>query len=300
MNALVEQLKENKDNVKDQVEGGGGGFAPPAEGPCFARCVGYVEIGKRKQRAFQGKEKPPALECIVMFELFGKKHQIEVGEGDDKRIVYPIIRVRTAVKGGDRSNYTKLFRAMDYGRGTSPQNIAFFVGEAFKVTVTHNEGKDGNIYANLRNDSSWQIGAPVREVEDESGDLVSQTVKVPAPTKDLQMLVWSAPTADQWDSIFIDGTRTQKDDDGNEVEVSKNWLQEDILKNALDFKGSALEAVLNTAGSKATSKKSTGSSRKPVESEEDDLATSEPETTSKAVSKPENGSEDDPLGDLDL
>ena len=42
-----------------------------------------------------------------------------------------------------------------------------------------------------------------------------------------------------WDSLYIDGTRTDKD--GNEV--SKNWLQELIKKN-IEWEGSRLQSLV--------------------------------------------------------
>jgi len=67
---------------------------------------------------------------------------------------------------------------------------------------------------------------------------------VPEATIPLRLLLWDQPTTEQWDSVFIDGTRTVKRD-GIEVQESKNWLQQDIVENALDFGGSPLEIMLN-------------------------------------------------------
>jgi hypothetical protein len=68
---------------------------------------------------------------------------------------------------------------------------------------------------------------------------------VPEPTLPLRLLLWDTPTKEQWDSVFIDGTRMVKNEAGEEVEESKNWLQRDIVTAALNFGGSPLEQMLN-------------------------------------------------------
>jgi len=65
----------------------------------------------------------------------------------------------------------------------------------------------------------------------------------------VKLLLWHAPTMEQWNSLFIDGSRTFKDEKGVERTVSKNWLQEDIVQNALNYEGSALQALLGGVGS---------------------------------------------------
>jgi len=71
---------------------------------------------------------------------------------------------------------------------------------------------------------------------------------VPEATIDIRLLLWDTPTQEQWDSVFIDGDRTVKNDKGEEVTESKNWLQRDIVTNALNFAGSPLEQMLNGVG----------------------------------------------------
>ena len=65
---------------------------------------------------------------------------------------------------------------------------------------------------------------------------------VPAATMPIQLLLQAAPTKEQWDSIFIDGTYTKKDGD-TEIQVSKNFLQEEC-KASSSFVGSPLEAMI--------------------------------------------------------
>ena len=62
------------------------------------------------------------------------------------------------------------------------------------------------------------------------------------------LMLWDFVTKEQWDSIFIDGTVMRKKEDGTEEEVSKNWLQLDIMQKATDFEGSPLHDLLDGLG----------------------------------------------------
>jgi hypothetical protein len=247
MNALLAQVKAQAaaGKIKDQTaEQDSFTYEPPAAGRSFMRFVGYVEVGKRKQKPFQGKDKPDALMARLLFELVGKKHGKEI----DGKTVYPILSVNIAVKGGDKAGFVKLLHKMDYGRGAT--HMALMLGEGFIGTVVHNvvkvEGQPDKVYANIKDkDGNWLIGAPMLP-KDPSDPMCDEMVPVAVPeaTAPIQCLLWDGPTKEQWDSIFIDGTREKKDDKGNVTVVSKNWLQEDIVKNATDFQGSPLQALM--------------------------------------------------------
>ena len=56
--------------------------------------------------------------------------------------------------------------------------------------------------------------------------------------------MWSNPTKETWDSLFIDGTTEIKNADGTVENKSKNWVQETVL-SATDYGGSALEQLLH-------------------------------------------------------
>ena len=247
MTSLIEQARAAAAKLADQTEDKGGNFEyePPAAGPCLARFVSYVEIGNHPQKAYQGKPKPPAPEAIIQFELLGKKHAKEVETQDKsgktvKRTVYPIITERVAIKSGPRAGFYKLLSAMDYGRGNT--HMAFMLGEAFILTIVHNEvEKDGKkrIYANIRDDSgNWRVGAPVRV--NEEGE--TEPLKAPSATVPERLLLWDAPSIEQWNSIHIPGTYTRKEGD-KEIEVSKNWLQNEA-KSALNWEGSPTQNLV--------------------------------------------------------
>lgn len=248
-NALLKQaqaaVKDGK--VQDQTKGGGSfeRTVAPA-GPAWARLIAYYEVGSREQKAYQGKEKPPARIAYLEFQLFGKKHQREIVVDGETKTVYNTHRQRITLKGGDRSNSTKLLKAMAYGRDIN--HFALMLGEPFKITLHHNEvEKDGKTttYVNMRDDSGWTIGAAVRDqVDEDTGDVEVVPVKVAEATYDMRLLMWDAPTKEQWDSLFIDGTFTRTVD-GKEVEMSANWIQR-ACQEALDWEGSPVQALVAT------------------------------------------------------
>lgn len=244
MNALVDQAKTH---TEDQTTGGGDyeDFLHP-EGVTFARFVGYVEVGVREQKPWKGQPKKPCGEARFTFECNGPRSMrtIEI-DGEEQTVPY-LLRIKIAKKGGTKAGYVKLMRKMSYGR-EGIVNFGQMFDEPFMINIVHGKGKDrdGNdkTYANMRDaDGNFTIGAAM------TTDPLSNEVKrfdVPASVTDLSYFTWDHPTTEQWQSIFIDGERTVKDKEGNEVVESKNWLQRDIVTNASNFQGSPLEALLN-------------------------------------------------------
>lgn len=293
-------VKDGKVNKADFEGGGDFTYEPPVEGPCVARLVSVIEIGNHPQRPYNGQEKPPAPEVIFQFELLGKKHRKEITVKDEagsetKKVVYPIITERMAIKAGPRAAYIKLLEALRYGRKeiTHP---AMVIGEAFILTIIHGdngkEGKEKRIYANIKDASgNWKVGAPVRVNEEgETGPL-----KAPPATVEERFLLWDAPNIEQWQSLYIPGSRTKKVD-GKETEVSKNWIQETI-KSALNFDGSAVAAMIASAeGDLPPMMDDEGGDESPSENDETDSGCDTPDEGDKAP----RDEDDDPLADLGL
>ena len=298
--AAAAAVKDGKVNEADFEGGGDFTYEPPVEGPCVARLVSVIEIGNHAQRPYNGQEKPPAPEVIFQFELLGKKHRKEITVKDEagsetKKVVYPIITERMAIKAGPRAAYIKLLEALRYGRKeiTHP---AMVIGEAFILTIIHGdngkEGKEKRIYANIKDASgNWKVGAPVRV--NEEGE--TEPLKAPPATVEERALLWDAPDIEQWQSLYIPGSRTKKVD-GKETEVSKNWIQETI-KSALNFDGSAVAAKIALAeGDLPPMMDDEGGDESPSENDETDSGCDIPDEGAKSPS--DEG--DDPLDDLGL
>lgn len=249
---LLGQINEAVDTLEDQTVSTGGDFTnePHPAGLTPARFVGYVEVGVRAQKPYQGKDKPDAEEVRLYFELNGPKHRRVVDVNGVPTTFTNVISVKLAKKLGDKAGYKKLFNKMTYGRD-SIKHMASMLGEGFLINIVHDtvpgvDGKPAKTYANMRDsEGTYLISAPMIANPLEG---TTTPVPVPEPTQPLRLLLWARPTKEQWASIFIDGTRTVKDAKGQEREVSKNWLQEDIVQNAKNFAGSPLQIMLGGLG----------------------------------------------------
>ncbi len=275
-NVLLAQAAAAADTLEDQSvakEGGNFSDEPYPAGKTPARFIGYVELGLRKQRPWQGKEKPPAEEVRLYFELNGKKHQREVVVDGVAKTFTNVLSLTLSKRQGEKASFYKLFKKMQYGRD-SINHFHQMLGEGFLVDIVHNTvaataDKPARTFANMHDaDGNYLIGAPMYQA-DPMDDSSWAPIPVPAATVAMKLLLWKAPSKEQWASIFIDGTRTVKEKDGSTKEVSKNWLQEDIVSNALNFPGSPLEALLSGLSGLSL---------------ENDMPTAAPESAAKAPS----------------
>lgn len=242
-NALFNSVK-NIEGLQDQTETSTGFTrSVPAAGPAVARFVGYVEVGSHIKQ-FEGKDKPSAPQVWVTFELHGR--HVEKREKDGKEVVFhPTITEKLPLSLNSKASFKKLFKAMVAGRD-GITNMTQMLGEAFLLRITHNtDSKDPKkIYANLKADGAWGVGAPYKE-DLETGEAIK--LNVPEATDGSgQVLIWDAPSEEQWESIFIDGTYEKKVGDET-VNVSKNFIQETCLQ-ATNFEGSPLQAMLAAGG----------------------------------------------------
>ncbi len=214
----------------------------PEEGFGLCRFVGYVETGMHPRKPFKGQAKSPANTVTLFFELVSKKwmHTDETGKQRGVLVQETLPMIQNS-----KSKFFMLLERMRYGR-PNITHYAQMLGEGFTVELRHNHVKDeaGKItrtYLNItRADGTYSLGAPVRQ-DAETG--MSEPYTVPDATVPLRLLLQSNPTRQQWDSIYIEGSRKVKDERGQEVERTNNWLQEKCL-SALDFSGSKLEELL--------------------------------------------------------
>lgn len=241
--ALAAQAAEMEDQTDTQA-GGDFEYQVAPEGVTFGRLIEYIELGQQKQRAYQGKPKKDADEVRITFELLHPKKNIREIEVDGKKIqVTDRISINTTKSFHEKSGYVKLFKAMARGR-EDIKHMAQMLNEGFLLNVSHNvKEKDGKktTYANLQKDGVYSISAPV--VVDPVAETTTPIPIGPALSP-IRIFLWNNPTKETWDTLFIDGDKTVKDAEGNEKQVSKNWLQNKIL-GATNFAGSALEDLLS-------------------------------------------------------
>lgn len=245
-NLSIDELINIAEQTEDQsVTTAGGDFVRevPAAGKTVARFIEYVELGVHPQKAFKGKEKPDVEYVRVAFELNSPKHIKEIEIDGNKKNVANIMSLTLAKKFGEKAAFKKLFNKMVYGR-ENIKHMARMLGEGFVIDIVHNivgEGDDKKTYANMASkDGEWFISAP-RVVNPLNDEITA--IPVPEPLNPKRVFLWDNPNKPTWDSLFIDGTRTVKDEKGVESEVSKNWLQQKV-QAAKNYKGSPLDAML--------------------------------------------------------
>lgn len=244
---LINQATKDVDHT-ETTSAGDFEYTPPEAGVTVGVFIGYIELGKQKQPDYQGKPKPDAEEVRMVFALTHPKKnlkEIEV-EGGTKKI-QEHIAFNITLKLGEKAKFKKVFNAMRYGRD-GITHMAQMLGEKFLLTITHSTSeKTKKGYANLWNEAG-EIGIKAPRQEDAlSGTVTDLRPSIPDALEPLKVFFFDNPTKETWDSLFVDGTRTVKGEDGKEVEKSKNWLQERIM-SASNYKGSALEVMLSGIG----------------------------------------------------
>ena len=222
----VGQIAKNSVNMQE-AQKGGGDYTPPPAGACSLRFIGYIEGGKQKS-VFKGETKLKN-KVKLIFEVHGKNYQPKELEDGTK---LPIrMTVTETLSLSEKAHFFKIFNAMRNGR-EDITHMAQMLGEEFLGRIYHNEGKEGKVFANLRNESGYSIKPPYIE-DPETNE--TRKVRVPQALSQLRLFVWDQPSKEMWDSIFIDGEY--------EEGKTKNVLQEWVL-GAADFKGSALDQLL--------------------------------------------------------
>lgn len=215
----------------------------PEAGLTIGRFIEYIELGKQPRQPYQGKPRDPMAKVRLVFELLSaKKNNIKEIEVDGvKKKVAQKISLSLNLSQSSKASFTKLVDKMRYGR-QDIKHVAQMLGEAFLITITHSESKDGKTkYANMTSPTGeYLIAAPFKE-DPMTGERTQYAC--PPPLSDLRVFLFNRPTIESWDSLFIDGTREETDATGAKKEVSKNWIQGTIMK-ATNFPGSPLAEML--------------------------------------------------------
>ena len=189
-----------------KVQGAGGPKAPALEPENYmARLVQVIDLGVQNQRPFQGREKPPAQEIMLTYELAGEFMPDDDGNPDEQRPRWISERMPLHNLRADKAKSTKRYMALDpklsYGGDFSQ-----LLGKACLVAIVNNE-KDGRVYNNIGGVTQPLKGVPVP-------DLVNDPVAFDFDEPDLDVFL-SMP----------------------------DWIQ-GIIKDALNYKGSKLQAAV--------------------------------------------------------
>ena len=211
----------------------------PRAGVALLRLVSYVELGRHESANSQYK---PSLKTVLTFELSHPDHLVEIN-GEK---VPGQISIRLNKGGTVKSGYKKLFNVMNAAHDNKYNHFIQMIGTAFLGEIIHNtsgEGDKKKTYANLDREGAWTLRAPVQV------DALSNTktdIPVPELVGTPKAFLWENTSIDDadykemWESIFIEGTRQDKDNN----EVTKNWMQEQIQKN-IEWEGSVAQALFS-------------------------------------------------------
>ncbi len=222
LQALAAQdVAESGIDLNEAVKGGGGGRLLP-EGYAFGRLVEYIEFGNQPQE-FQGQAKDPALEFTLGFALTGQGYQ------NDDGTPYIVRTYNTALSRNEKSRAFKMFKALNW-KGTA-KSFAQLLGDTFLVKIKQvpKSKTDPKIVSRIDLDGFLPPLDPVTRQPYPIAE---------APDDMYRLFLWSRPTKEAWDSLYIEGEYEGK---------SKNRIQEQILA-ALDFQGSPLQQLLMASG----------------------------------------------------
>jgi hypothetical protein len=219
----------------------GGQRAKAREGVALLRLQSYLELGVHAPKDPTHK---PAKRARLVFELLHPDHMISGTKDDGTTYSFPSRLTVNVNIAGPTSRFGKLFAKLNY-KGTAV-HMSQLLGEAFLGQVHHNGD-----YVNLSNaEGEWTVGAPIHT---DVMSNVTTAINVPEMDGDSQCFLYDHPQLDDndiremWAGIFIDGTRT--DAQGNEV--SKNWIQGEIMKSINWDTSRTLAATKDATGASA-------------------------------------------------
>jgi hypothetical protein len=234
---LGQAAAESDDLTRDSV-----GFTRevPRAGPAFVRLREYIETGKHEPTNPTYKV---ALKCILIFELSHPDHLIEI---DGKKVPQSLF-VRLNKGSTNKSGYKKLFNVMNQACGGGMTHYVQMIGKSFLGEIYHNPDKADpkKMYANLDLNGAWSLKAPVQV------DVINNTTtKIHMPELDgaPRAFLWENDSISDedlvtmWESCFIEGTREVAGADGQQIEKSKNWIQELIMAN-VQWEGSRTQTL---------------------------------------------------------
>ncbi len=224
-----------------KIGNGGGNRTPQANiepGTYPARLVQIIDLGLQAQRPYQGKDKPPAQEIMLTYELVDTFMLDENGEEltDKPRWISETLPFYGLY--ADKAKSTQRYNALDPS-GEFDGDFAKAIGQPINVTIVNNAVGE-KVYDNI---------ATISAMRPRDADKCPELVN-PAKLLDLD-----APDLDVFNAL-------------------PEWLREKIKGN-LNYKGSPLEQLLGGGGdrprsAKAPAAKPPKAEEPPAEAEDED------------------------------
>ena len=198
-------------NAAKAAGGTGSKVEPIPADNYMARVAQVIDLGVQNQRPYQGKEKPPAQEVMITYELVTEFMKDDDGNPDPERPRwiserFPLFNLRA-----DRAKSTKRYFALDPEQNFGG-DFTSLVGLPCLVAVVNNE-RDGRIYNNVGSISPPLKGIPVPDA-------------VNPPT----LFDFDDPDPEAWERM-------------------PEWIQ-GIIKDSLSYRGSKVQAMVEGAAEK--------------------------------------------------
>lgn len=239
----------NIEQLNDQtiIQSGGNYRDLLPEGRALVRPFMYIEVGSHIE-SYQGKPKPAAPYFRIGFKVVGGigknlEGKVEKYVLEDGRFPELVPFFKTALSFTEKAKTPKWLAALNKV-GETKTHMALKVADAelyyLDIGVkTKDDGKHVNTY-------DFALLQPaIKFIEDEETGAVTEKL-VTAPklaASDMMILIWDLATKAQWDSIYIEGTWSKKDKDGNVIETgSRNKYQEECM-TATNWEGSVLRGI---------------------------------------------------------
>lgn len=113
-----------------------------------ARLVQIIDLGLQAQRPFQGKDKPPAQEIMLTYELVDEFMKGENGEPLENKPRWVSETLPFYGLHADKAKSTQRYLALD-PKGDYEGDFTKAIGSPCNVTIVNNAGKDGKVYDNV-------------------------------------------------------------------------------------------------------------------------------------------------------
>lgn len=223
-----------------KIGNGGGNRTPQANiepGTYPARLVQIIDLGLQAQRPYQGKDKPPAQEIMLTYELVDTFMLDENGEEltDKPRWISETLPFYGLY--ADKAKSTQRYNALDPS-GEFDGDFAKAIGQPINVTIVNNAVGD-KVYDNI---------ATISAMRPRDADKCPELVN---PSKLLDL---DAPDLDVFNAL-------------------PEWLR-DKIKGNLNYKGSPLEQLLGGGGDRPRSAKApaakTAKAEEPADAQDED------------------------------
>lgn len=243
-----------------KIPGGGGAKRfrqPPLDAGTYpARLVQVLGLGTQKQRAWEGQEKDPKFEIYTTYELLDEFVVNEEGEEDESKPRWMSERLPLHSLDSDLAKSTKRYYSLDPTEKKGG-DWSELVGTACMLTITKSKDKKGKTDDNGEPIYYNNIGAvqPMRDKDAKKAEGLKNDPKVFDPSDPDMEVYFSLP----------------------------DWIR-DIMKEALDFEGSALDKALEGVDEKEEVKSRRSS---------DEDKPSEKQKEEESDGKEEDSSDDD-------